>query len=134
MKNTPKNGWVFGLHVKWLSENMYNLKNMPNSISAGAFLSLSLSKTIYTPTPLYSITPKHPVWCKIFFIYVFTRNKHCLMSLSCFVIFFYMNLSIGGQQKPKPKFHLVTWDKPCFTQMFQNYLITSSQIHPNSYS
>ena len=55
MKNMPKNDWVFGLHVKWLSENVYNLKNMLDSILAKASLSLSLSlslsKTIYTPTP-----------------------------------------------------------------------------------
>ena len=60
MTNMSENGWVFGLHVKWLSENMYNLKNMPNSISAGAFLSLSLSLSLkqFTLPPLY--IPLHP--------------------------------------------------------------------------
>ena len=123
---------MFGLHVKWVLENMYNLKNTSDSVSAGASLSLSL-KQFTLPPPLYSVPPKHPVRCKIFFIYVFTQNKHCLVSLSCFPIFFFMNLSTSGLQKSKPKFHLVTWDKPCFTQTFQNSLITGSQIHPNSY-
>ena len=33
---------VFGLHVKWLSKNMYNSANMSDGVSAGASLSLSV--------------------------------------------------------------------------------------------
>ena len=54
MKNTPKNDWVFGLHVKWLLENVYKLKNTLDSILARASLSLSL-KQFTLPPPLYSV-------------------------------------------------------------------------------